>query len=242
MQNKDTLFSTPLTNIGDFRFDQGVADVFSDMIQRSVPGYTNIIATIGELAKSYVTPGSRVYDLGCSLGAATLAARRNIDASEVEIVAIDNSEQMIERCQRNLGAYRSEIPVHIACEDIRQTEIKNASMVILNFTLQFLPPADRQALLNKIYSGMLPGGLLLLSEKVHFEDTQINELQIELHHNFKRAHGYSELEISQKRTALENVLRTDTLPEHIARLKEIGFKHASPWFQCFNFTSMVAIK
>ncbi len=240
--NKDRIFAAPIEKLGDFTFDENVAEVFPDMIQRSVPGYSNIITAIGMLAQSFVTPNSQVYDLGCSRGAATLSARRNIQQPNVKMIAVDNSEAMIERCRSHINAYQSQIPVEVLCEDIRQIEIKNASMVILNFTLQFLPPEDRIALLEKIYQGLNPNGVLVLSEKFIFTDEKVHELLIDLHHQFKRANGYSELEVSQKRTALENVMRPDTVELHKARLKEIGFAHTELWFQCFNFGSMIAIK
>ncbi|MFZ7344355.1 carboxy-S-adenosyl-L-methionine synthase CmoA [Avibacterium volantium] len=240
--SKDTIFSAPIKNLGDFTFDENVAEVFPDMIQRSVPGYSNIITAIGMLASRFVTPNSNVYDLGCSRGAATLAARRNIHQPNVKIIGVDNSLPMVERCRQHVQAYHSEIPVEILCDDIRNIEISNASMVILNFTLQFLPPQDRSALLEKIYQGLNPNGVLVLSEKFRFNDEKIDELLIDLHHEFKRANGYSELEVSQKRTALENVMRTDDIETHKARLKLVGFSHIELWFQCFNFGSMVAIK
>ncbi|MEE6075817.1 carboxy-S-adenosyl-L-methionine synthase CmoA [Avibacterium paragallinarum] len=240
--SKDTIFSAPIKNLGDFTFDENVAEVFPDMIQRSVPGYSNIITAIGMLASRFVTPNSNVYDLGCSRGAATLAARRNIHQQNVKIIGVDNSLPMVERCRQHVQAYHSEIPVEILCDDIRNIEINNASMVILNFTLQFLPPQDRTALLEKIYQGLNPNGVLVLSEKFRFNDEKIDELLIDLHHEFKRANGYSELEVSQKRTALENVMRTDDIETHKARLKSVGFSHIELWFQCFNFGSMVAIK
>ncbi|MFZ7109311.1 carboxy-S-adenosyl-L-methionine synthase CmoA [Avibacterium avium] len=240
--SKDTIFSAPIKNLGDFTFDENVAEVFPDMIQRSVPGYSNIITAIGMLASRFVTPNSNVYDLGCSRGAATLSARRNIHQPNVKIIGVDNSLPMVERCRQHVQAYHSEIPVEILCDDIRNIEINNASMVILNFTLQFLPPQDRSALLEKIYQGLNPNGVLVLSEKFRFNDETIDELLIDLHHEFKRANGYSELEVSQKRTALENVMRTDDIETHKARLKSVGFSHIELWFQCFNFGSMVAIK
>ena len=239
---KDTLFSAQIEKLGDFTFDESVAEVFPDMIQRSIPGYSNIITAIGMLAERFVTPNSNVYDLGCSSCAATLSARRHIQQPNVKIIGIDNSQPMVERCRQHIAAYHSDIPVDILCDDIRQVEIKNASMVILNFTLQFLPPEDRVALLTKIYQGLNPNGVLVLSEKFRFEDTAIDELLIDLHHQFKRANGYSELEVSQKRTALENVMRTDSVDTHKMRLKNVGFSHVELWFQCFNFGSMVAIK
>ncbi|WP_426839968.1 carboxy-S-adenosyl-L-methionine synthase CmoA [Glaesserella parasuis] len=240
--SKDTLFSAPIEKLGDFTFDESVAEVFPDMIQRSVPGYSNIITAIGMLASRFVTDQSNVYDLGCSRGAGILSIRRNVEKAGVRIIGVDNSEPMVERCRRHLEAYHSDIPVEILCDDIRHVEIKNASMVVLNFTLQFLPREDRLALLRKIYHGLNPNGVLVLSEKFTFEDNTINELLIDLHHTFKRANGYSELEVSQKRTALENVMRTDSIDTHKARLKEAGFSQVDLWFQCFNFGSMITIK
>ncbi|SEQ47860.1 carboxy-S-adenosyl-L-methionine synthase CmoA [Basfia succiniciproducens] len=240
--SKDTIFSTPIEKLGDFTFDENVAEVFPDMIQRSVPGYSNIITAIGMLAERFVTADSNVYDLGCSRGAATLSARRNIKQANVKIIGVDNSQPMTERARQHIQAYHSEIPVEILCDDIRNIAIENASMVILNFTLQFLPPEDRRALLEKIYRGLNQGGLLVLSEKFRFEDETTNNLLIDLHHTFKRANGYSELEVSQKRAALENVMRIDSINTHKVRLKNVGFSHVELWFQCFNFGSMIAIK
>lgn len=239
---KDTIFAAPIEKLGDFTFDEAVAEVFPDMIQRSVPGYSNIITAIGMLANRFVTDNSNVYDLGCSRGAGIFSIRRNIADKQATIIGVDNSEPMVERCRHHLNAYHSDIPVDILCDDIRHIEIKNASMVVLNFTLQFLPPEDRLQLLEKIYQGLNPNGVLVLSEKFRFEDEMMNDLLIDLHHTFKRANGYSELEVSQKRTALENVMRTDSIDTHRKRLKQAGFEKVELWFQCFNFGSIVAVK
>ncbi|MBL4535659.1 carboxy-S-adenosyl-L-methionine synthase CmoA [Actinobacillus pleuropneumoniae] len=240
--NKDTIFSAPIEKLGDFTFDESVAEVFPDMIQRSVPGYSNIITAIGMLAQRFVTEGSQVYDLGCSRGAGILSIRRNLQTNQVKIIGVDNSQPMVERCRSHINAYHSEVPVEILCDDIRHIEIKNASMVVLNFTLQFLPRADRLELLTKIYQGLNPNGILVLSEKFTFENQVMNELLIDLHHTFKRANGYTELEVSQKRTALENVMLTDSIETHKDRLKQAGFSQIELWFQCFNFGSMIAVK
>ena len=239
---KDAIFAEPLAQVQDFRFDDQVADVFPDMIQRSVPGYTTIIQTIGKLTGRYQQADSTYYDLGCSLGAATLAMRRHINAENSRIIAIDNSTAMVERCERHLQAFRSDVPVEVKLADIRHQPIENAAVVVVNFTLQFLPKEDRDALICKIYQGLKPGGVLILSEKLVNEDTLAHELLIELHHDFKRANGYSELEISQKRSALENVMKPDTLQQHQLRLAQAGFGSQAVWFQCFNFCSMIAIK
>ena len=239
---KDTIFSAPIEKLGDFTFDEAVAEVFPDMIQRSVPGYSNIITAIGMLAQRFVTDNSNIYDLGCSRGAGILSIRRNINGKQAKIIGVDNSPAMVERCRTHINAYHSDVPVKVLCDDIRQVEIENASMVVLNFTLQFLPRADRLALLKKIHQGLNPNGILVLSEKFTFENETMNELLIDLHHTFKRANGYSELEVSQKRTALENVMLTDSIETHKKRLQEAGFSQIELWFQCFNFGSMIAVK
>ncbi|NGX85626.1 carboxy-S-adenosyl-L-methionine synthase CmoA [Rahnella sp. Lac-M11] len=242
MAKHDTLFSAPIDKLGDWTFDERVAEVFPDMIQRSVPGYSNIISMIGMLAERFVKPDTNVYDLGCSLGAATLSMRRNIKVSGCEIIAVDNSPAMVERCRRHIDAFRADTPVNVIEADILDIELKNASMVVLNFTLQFLEPDDRQRLLNQVYQGMRPGAALVLSEKFSFADKDIGELLFNMHHDFKRANGYSELEISQKRSMLENVMLTDSVETHKARLHQAGFQHTELWFQCFNFGSLIAVK
>ncbi|MEN4767431.1 carboxy-S-adenosyl-L-methionine synthase CmoA [Duffyella gerundensis] len=242
MSNRDTLFSAPIDKLGDWTFDERVAEVFPDMIQRSVPGYSNIISMIGMLAERFVQPHSQVYDLGCSLGAATLSVRRNIQVDGCKIIAIDNSPAMVERCRRHIDAFRADTPVEVIEADIRAVPIENASLVVLNFTLQFLDPNERLALLERIWHGLKPGGALVVSEKFNFDDAEVGELLFNMHHDFKRANGYSELEISQKRSMLENVMLTDSVNTHKARLKQAGFTHAELWFQCFNFGSLVALK
>lgn len=244
MQPSDTdlIFSNKQSQIKDFTFDAQVVEVFPDMISRSVPGYNTIIDTIGRLSQRYVTDNTHVYDLGCSLGAATLAIRKGIQADNCKIIGVDNSSAMVERCQMHVNAFKGKTPVEIIEGNIQDIAIENASMVVLNFTLQFIDKSDRQALINKIAQGIKPGGLLVISEKISNSDPVNDELLIDLHHDFKRANGYSELEIAQKRTALENVMRTDSLEQHTTRLHNAGFNHVSPWFQCFNFFSLVAIK
>ncbi len=240
--SQDNIYIKACETVSDFQFDEKVASVFNDMIKRSVPGYDQIINTLGAFAQKFVTADSQIYDLGCSLGAATLSIRRQIENRNCRIIAVDNSKSMIERCAENLTAYVSETPVKLVCGDIKDIKIENASMVVLNFTMQFLAPSDRDKLLSNIYRGLKPGGILILSEKLNFEDNAIQTLLCDLHLDFKRANGYSELEISQKRSSLENVMKPDTLSQHQYRLKKQGFKHFNIWFQCFNFASMVAIK
>ena len=229
-----------------FRFNANVARVFPDMLRRSIPGYEASIEAIGALAARYVRPGTNCYDLGCSLGAASLAMRQGVDEPACRIVAVDSAPAMIERCRDIIAEddrqNGRETQVDLVEDDIRNIEISNASMVVLNYTLQFVPPEDRDVLLRHIYDGMNPGGLLVLSEKVADEDPEMEKLLIELHHEHKRRHHYSELEIARKRAALENVLIPETVAEHRARLRHAGFARTAVWLRYFNFVSIVAIR
>jgi len=241
LSDRDTLFASGLPN-EHFVFDEKVAAVFPDMINRSVPGYATIIAMIGTLSAEYAQPASICYDLGCSLGAASLSMRHNIRAENCAIVAVDNSAAMVEGCRQAIERDSAMLPVAVRFEDILDTPVNNASMVVMNFTLQFVKPEARDELLTRIYEGLLPGGMLILSEKILFEDSALNDLFIEMYHRFKEQQGYSKLEISRKRAALEKVLIPETIAAHESRLKKAGFETFDVWFQCFNFASIVAVK
>lgn len=236
---KDQLYARGLDRVDDFVFDERVARVFPDMLQRSIPGYGAIVSMIGLLAEKHAQPGSRLYDLGCSLGAATAAMRAALPGSDCRIVAVDKSQAMLDHAMQQLNP-EDRPPVELHCCDIRDVEIADASVVVLNFTLQFIPVAERLSLLEKIRSGLRPGGILVLSEKIAgatpAEDAQL----IEMHHAFKAANGYSALEISQKRQALENILIPERVDTHQERLSAAGFSQSMLWFQCFNFASLVA--
>lgn len=250
---RDLVYRQPLSHVGDFRFDATVADVFADMIARSVPGYATVLAMIPALATRFVTAQSQVYDLGCSLGAASFAVAKS-EAKNCQIIAVDNSPAMVDRFRSQLDALenrpntkpsiqlRSDHPIQVRQSDIEETEICNASLVMLNYTLQFIAPENRDGVLDRIYAGMIDGGALLLSEKIHLQNDRCAALLRELHHDFKRAHGYSDLEISQKRTALEKTLITDTTETHIERIQQAGFRTIVPWFSCLGFVSILAIK
>ena len=236
---RDRVFARRLSEVRAFEFDETVASVFEDMISRSVPGYSLLLRMIGLYAGIFVDEGSRVYDLGCSLGAASLVIAGQTEEIDCQLIAIDNSAAMIERC-RQLG--NTARPIEWRCEDIRETGIGNASLVVLNLTLQFLQPAEREQMLRKILGGLNPGGALVLTEKVVFDDPRENARMVELYKAFKKTMGYSDLEISQKRNALENVLIPDSPEVHEQRLREIGFDEVYPCFRGFNFVSWLAIK
>ncbi len=241
-KKRDTVYADPRARVSQFVFDEGVVDVFPDMIKRSVPGYATAISMTGVLTARYAQPGSNCYDLGCSLGASTIAMAHGMEHVAGKIIAVDNAPAMIEKCRMHLNQAGLSTPVHLICQDLRETAIDRASVVVLNYTLQFVTPEERLAVLQTIYNGLLPGGVLILSEKVVSEDPTEQALINALHLDFKRANGYSELEISQKRTALENVLIPDSIERHKSRLVKAGFSSANVWFQCLNFASLIAVK
>nr|WP_221189876.1 carboxy-S-adenosyl-L-methionine synthase CmoA [Azomonas macrocytogenes] len=239
------MFAQPLAPVPDFVFNEDVVRVFPDMIKRSVPGYPAIVENIGVLAAHFAQPNTHLYDLGCSLGAVTQALRRHVQAERCRVVAVDNSLAMVERCREYLSAqdsmFQELLPVQVVEADILKLDFQPASLVTLNFTLQFIPVEQRSTLLGCIHQALLPGGALILSEKLCFADASTHELLNELHFAFKRANGYSELEIAQKRSAIENVMQPDSLETHRQRLLDAGFKQVLPWFQCLNFASLIAL-
>ena len=241
MNHKDQLFEGSPFTVGDFQFDERVAGVFPDMINRSVPGYAWLIPMIGLLARRYAQAGSHIYDLGCSLGAATFAMCHAVNQAGVRFVAVDNSVAMVVRL-RQLLAVNQTLPIELRQEDICQTPIEDASVTVLNLTLQFVQPRQRQRLLTTIARGTRPGGVVLLTEKIRFNNPVEQSMQTDWHHDFKRAQGYSELEIASKRNALERVLQPDTHQQHLARLRAAGWGKAARWFQAFNFVSYLAVR
>ena len=241
---KDRIFDDPAAAPGDFVFDDRVVRVFPDMINRSVPGYGQIVAMLGLLSRRYAQDGSRLYDLGCSLGAVALAMSQAVRASGTEIIAVDNSPAMIGRLREVLAERHAAggVPIRAVCRDILDCPVEDASVVALNFTLQFVDRGSRLFLLRRIAEGLRRGGVLLLSEKLRFESAAEQRLQTDWHHDFKRAQGYSELEIAHKRDALENVMKPDSLRQHRRRLRDAGFSRVYQWYQGFNFVSLIAFR
>ena len=245
MTERDRLYENLISEPGDFVFDERVVRVFPDMINRSVPGYATVVPMLGMLARRYAQADSTLYDLGCSLGAVALAMQAAVRAPGARIVAVDNAPEMIRGLETRLEAApaaESAPPIEPLLQDVLDTRIERASVTALNFTLQFVPLARRPELLARIAAGTLPGGVLLLSEKIRFQDPVEEDLQTAWHLDFKRAQGYSELEIARKREALENVLRPEPLEAHLDRLERAGFARVCRWFQGFNFVSLVAIR
>ena len=239
---KDKIYSEPQNNIEDFVFDETVSKVFDDMVDRSVPGYRTLIANLGPIAARFIKENTNCYDLGCSHGAAAISVYRHLPHQNVTIHAIDNAKAMIEQCDRLIKEANADEVIHTHVSNIQDITIVNASIALLNLTLQFIPIDQRSIVLQNIFNGLIKGGACILTEKIVMPDEQSESLFHELHTNFKSANDYSDLEISQKRKSLENVLIRETLDIHTIRLRSVGFSTIIPWFQCFNFVSLLAIK
>jgi tRNA (cmo5U34)-methyltransferase len=241
--SKDRVFSEPRSQIVDFAFDETVAAVFPDMIRRSVPGYELVVPMAALLTARHVAnqSGALVYDLGCSLGATTLALLKALealgaDASDLVVRAVDNSQAMLAKARQNISDPR----VEFVAGDVRTLDLQPSAAVMMNWLMQFLPPDDRDHVLRHIRRSLEPDGLLIVSEKVHSDDPDEQAFCDAAHLDFKRANGYSELEISQKRTALEEVMITDTIDDHLNRFSAAGFSRARVWYRCLNWASFAA--
>ena len=158
MTKTDQVFSAKKKKIVPFVFNKEVVDVFPDMLKRSIPGYEASLQMIALFASRLAKDGSRMYDLGSSLGAASLALVKGNSAKSTRVLAVDNSPSMIERAKELLAPLPEAETIQLICADIRNIKIEKASLVVLNYTLQFLDPSERTELIQSIYSGLLPGG------------------------------------------------------------------------------------
>jgi tRNA (cmo5U34)-methyltransferase len=240
--SKDTIYKQT-ANTTDFTFNHQVADVFDDMVNRSVPLYSSVIDSITRLLagrQQKKTPDT-VYDLGCSTGTTLLEISRRLSGRQITLIGIDNSPSMIERAKRKVASFSKTEQIVFREGDITATPLPDADIIICNYMLQFVRPVIRQSLINRLYDELSSGGMLIISEKTLAAGT-IGRTFIDIHHEFKREQGYSELEISQKREALENVLIPFTVTENMEILRQAGFAEIEIFSKWFNFASFVAIK
>jgi len=242
IKSKDEIFSQEIRKSSDFAFNQSVARVFDDMVTRSVPFYLEMQRMIGELAGDHYQENTTVYDLGCSTGATMIHMDQTIPA-HIPFVGVDDSADMLEKCKVKLSEMGITRPYKLTVEDLNcNVTIDNASVVVLCLTLQFIRPVNREKLLRSIYAGLVPGGVLIVIEKILAEDSAFNRDFIKYYYDFKRRNQYSEMEIAQKREALENVLIPYKLSENIALLKESGFRTTETFFKWYNFSGLIAKK
>lgn len=238
---KDTLFQKQQA-VQDFQFTAKVAEVFDDMLDRSIPCYRQLIGMTSQILSEFLKDGDLLYDLGCSTGTTLLELCRQLHTIDLHYIGLDNSPAMIKKASLKAEMYSKRDRLQFVESDILEAELQAAGAVLSNYTLQFIRPMERQNLLQKVYKALRPGGVLIVSEKVISTNTLLNRTYIHLYLEFKRHQGYSEMEIAKKREALENVLIPFTSQENITMLKNAGFATIEPFFQWFNFISYIAIK
>jgi tRNA (cmo5U34)-methyltransferase len=239
---KDDIYSELKKPLPPFEFNEGVVRVFDDMVRRSVPCYEEILRRQAQLTARFYQPDSLIYDLGCSNGNFGLRLCQEMGDGNFSMVAVDKSRPMLQVYRDRLAAVSAGKNIRLVCDDISSLDLDRASVVVINLTLQFLPLEAREALLLKVFQALFPGGVLLMTEKVVHEDGLMNELEQEFHYRFKKEMGYSELEISQKREALEKVLIPESPEQHLQRLQRIGFRQLDVWFKWFNFAALLCRK
>lgn len=238
----DEVFKDEISKVSDFKFGAQVAHVFDDMVNRSVPFYGEIQRMMAELAADRAVEGTMVYDLGCSTGTTMIGMNTMVNPS-IKFIGIDDSDEMLHKCDEKLKTIGFTRPYELINSDLNAgIQISNASVVVLCLTLQFVRPINRERLLKNILGGINPGGSLILVEKILAEESGFNRDFIKYYYNYKRRNNYSEMEISQKREALENVLIPYKLSEDISLLRDVGFDHCEVFFKWYNFMGLIATK
>jgi len=241
MEKKDNIFSGS-GDVAPFEFNETVASVFDDMISRSVPQYREIIRQQARLAAKFYRDGSEIYDLGCSTGNFASALIQEMKGREFALTAIDSSGPMIELFRKRIAAFGGEGRITTEIADIMDTHFSPSSVIVSNLTIQFIAPEKREILIKRIYDSLIPGGIFLLTEKTVNPDSDLAALQQEFYYRLKEENGYSQIEITRKREALENVLIPETVEAHIERLNSAGFKAVEIWLKWFHFTSFICRK
>ena len=239
---KDELYVEQNNQIADFEFGEKTAEVFDDMLERSIPLYRELQRMIGEIASEFASDGTNIYDLGCSTGI-TLQTLINAIDKDVKFVGVDYSQAMLDKCRERFEKIKFSKEYKLICADLNQgVSINNASVVVLNLTLQFVRPLYRDILIRDIYTGLNQQGCFIIVEKVLGNDSTFNRLFIKFYYDMKKKNGYSETEISQKREALENVLIPYRFDENKDLLIRNGFSSLDIFYKWYNFCGLIAIK
>jgi tRNA (cmo5U34)-methyltransferase len=239
--DRDRVFAEKISQ-ADFKFTPQVAKVFDDMVARSVPFYDEMQRATAELVAEFAQPESSLYDLGCATGT-TLALVDDVAPPSVRFIGIDNAQPMLDQARLKLATLRSGRSFDLVCADLHdRPPIENASTVIMTLTLQFVRPLHRERIIRHIYGGMNESACLIVFEKLILADSLLNRLFIKFYYDMKRRNGYSEVEIAQKREALENVLIPYRPEENVALLKHAGFRQVDEFFRWYNFCGLIAVK
>jgi len=242
---RDDVFTRTTARGSDFQFNEEVANVFDDMLVRSIPFYLEQQCLIEEIARRFALPDTLIVDLGCSTGTTLIRLAKVLDPS-IRLVGYDNSGPMLDRARTNANDSGVDERVEFLQGDFNQNfdnlVVENASVVTICWTLQFVRPLSRDRLIRKIHDGMVDGGVLIVTDKVLTNDSNMNRFFIDFYYDFKRRNGYSNEEISRKREALENVLIPYRLDENLELFRRNGFATVETFFQWYNFAGFLCVK
>jgi len=225
--------------IKQFEFDEEVASVFDDMLNRSVPFYKEMQRLSINFACNFLEENDKVYDLGCSTASTLIELSKHCDR-KLELIGIDNSTAMLNRASKKANAFG--VDIELINSDLHDVDYQNAKLILSNYTLQFIRPLQREKLVKKVYHSLKDKGIFIFSEKVISSNSKLNKQSIDEYYEFKKTQGYSEFEISQKREALENVLIPYTEDENKKMILDAGFSHCETIFKWVNFATFIAIK
>lgn len=239
---RDEIFGKKKKHIPDFSFNDEVAAVFDDMVERSIPNYGEVHRIVADMVRRYLPDGATVYDLGCSTGTTIVLMDQTAKSvgKKVNFIGVDASKAMLEKCQAKLDA--NQVTAKLVQGDLLKLDYESCDMIVMDYTLQFIPVEERALLLSKLYDALKPGGRFVLAEKIASSKPHIQEMITDLYYDFKRRNGYSELEISQKREALENVMTPFTPTQQISMLEVAGFSEVDMVFRWYNFAAWLALK
>jgi tRNA (cmo5U34)-methyltransferase len=239
-EDKDQIFASN-SYPKPFEFNEQVARVFDDMAVRSIPLYEETIRSSVDWALDFYQSESKIIDIGCSTGTCIAAIAAN-SAYKINFVGVDSSASMIKKARIKLKSFVRDHSIDLKCEDALLSDYSGASVVIMNYTLQFVSITKRAELLQKIFDNMLDNGILFISDKLTSSCKEFNETIVNNYHAFKKSNNYSSTEIERKKETLENVLLPLSFEDEVSLIKNAGFSSVEPILKWNNFCSFVAIK
>lgn len=237
-----------VTSVGDgisvdasrWTFDGTVANTFDAHVARSVPLYRESHQLALDLSDYFVKTESLVYDIGCSTGSLTrLLFEKNRDKT-TSIVGIDPVAEMIDfaRSQHTAGSPSPEF----VCDDVVTMTLSRSDYVVMFYTLQFIHPAVRQLVVDKIYSSLNWGGALVLFEKVRAPDARFQDLATGLYVEYKLRNGFELGETAAKTRSLKGVLEPFSSQGNLDLLRRAGFSDVMTVSKFICFEGFLAIK
>lgn len=223
-----------------WEFDEEVTNVFDDMLERSIPDYSNMRNLVHKLTLKYAKKGTIIMDLGCSTGE---AIRKSVEKLKDNFfVGLEVSAPMRRKAQESFKKFNN---VEIINQDLREglpSYDKKISVILSVLTIQFTPIEYRLNIIKNIYQSLSKGGVFIFVEKVLGETAEIDNTFVELYYDLKGENGYTQEKIQKKRKSLEGVLVPVTSSWNIELLKKAGFEDIDCFWRDLNFAGYIAVK